>query len=470
MGQTIKQELKTIGLIGTVVLALLSIAAFSPKPYIDVQDYGADPTGTYDSTSQINSAIAAACPSGLCSNSIFVPPGIYKVSQVNATNLLYFHMQARASSGGYGPGSHGPIVQFDCEENSNNSGVCMDFTGDQYNTLDGIEFITLTSGHAPKTLVLLSKSTAANGNSQSFDWHNDSFIQNGGSYSIYDAGGEIFTCRHCNVNGINSSPTVAGLFISANNTPAMTSPFATVQSAPISMTGFSWVDGSSLSSSSGPPLMFDEGANYGVIDTIAITGFCNSPSGTPCMTDYSAADSGSITGLSIRDFRDESTGTPAPLINLVHTGLFSSHISNVTYASASNLSGAAFTFFNIGSSFIQADYTTIVPTYGVSCSNGGGGLVVINPLDGSGHVVPNNCIGGSTQFVPNGGVSSQFESMFAWTPSGTSCSNTTTGFNTETCATNSTACTNGTPFATGGSTHCRLYCNGTAWVETGAGC
>jgi hypothetical protein len=33
----------------------------------------------------------------------------------------------------------------------------------------------------------------------------------------------------------------------------------------------------------------------------------------------------------------------------------------------------------------------------------------------------------------------------------------------------STACTNGTTYTSGGSTACILQCNGTNWIETGAG-
>ena len=439
---------------------------------ISVADYGADPTDQIDSTAAFNNVIAAACPNGVCIQSIKVPAGKYKVSQINATNLFFFDMFSPSPSGGDGPSSTVNMATLDCEEASNNSGVCMDFSGDQYNTLDGIQFNTVGS-KAPKIDVLMAKTTNVNGNSQSFDWRNVSVIQNGGSYGIYDYGGELFHCQHCNINGTNSSPTVAGLMISVYNTPAVTSPFTTLVTAPTSMTVVNFDGISSLSSSGAAPVVFDTGSNDGGINVISFSGFCNHPSGVPCMTDYSSADTGTLRGLTIKDFRDESFGTPSPLINLVHTTARSVHVSNTTYSSLTNLSGGAFTFFSLGDALIQADYETIAPQYGVVCNNGGGAVLIIDAINASGGNVPNNCGGGAVQeTITPGGFAYQYDSILEGAYTGTSCSNSAlpSGYAQRECTNEATGCTNGSNYASGGSTHCLLYCNGSAWVETGSGC
>jgi len=49
-----------------------------PRPRVDVTAYGADPTGTADSTTAITNAAAAACSAG---STLFFPPGTYSLTQ-----------------------------------------------------------------------------------------------------------------------------------------------------------------------------------------------------------------------------------------------------------------------------------------------------------------------------------------------------------------------------------------------------
>lgn len=439
---------------------------------LNVQTLGADPTDTNDSTAAFNTAAAKACPGGICTSPIYVPAGTYQVTQLNFTNLMYFDMVGDGSSGGAGPGAGNTLVAFDCEEPTNDTGVCVDFSGDQYNTMDGIQVYAKSPTHSPHILVLMAKTTLPTGNSQSFDWRNDSFMQSGGSFGIYNYGGEIWHCSHCNENGIDGSPKVAGVFFSAVNTPGISSPFTTITSGQTSMTAVDWNDGSSGGTSgTGPSFVFDTGATDGVISDISISGYCNHSYNEPCIADYSSADTGKIRSLSIHDLRDEAGGSTAyPLLKLLYTAVWSVDIHHVTYASSNPLSGAAFTFANVGNGYIQADYTTILPTYGVSCTSGGAGLFIANALNNSGGMVQNNCLGGSSGMSITGGLYGQYESIYAGGYSPGSCTNSITGDDTSVCTTNATACTNGTTFASGGSTHCRLYCNGSNWIESGAGC
>lgn len=49
-----------------------------PRPRVDATAYGADPTGATDSTTALTNAAAAACNAG---SSLFIPPGIYSLTQ-----------------------------------------------------------------------------------------------------------------------------------------------------------------------------------------------------------------------------------------------------------------------------------------------------------------------------------------------------------------------------------------------------
>lgn len=49
-----------------------------PRPRVDATAYGADPTGGADSTTALTNAAAAACNAG---SSLFIPPGIYSLTQ-----------------------------------------------------------------------------------------------------------------------------------------------------------------------------------------------------------------------------------------------------------------------------------------------------------------------------------------------------------------------------------------------------
>lgn len=69
------------------VAAAPAVAGFSPTPiaavvapgrYINVLDYGADPTGTADSTAALQVAFNAARSSG---RSVYLPSGTFLVSQ-----------------------------------------------------------------------------------------------------------------------------------------------------------------------------------------------------------------------------------------------------------------------------------------------------------------------------------------------------------------------------------------------------
>jgi hypothetical protein len=319
---------------------------------LNVMTFGADSTGAVDSTTAIQNTVNAACPTPyngghLCTAPILFPPGKYTVSQMNLTNLWGLTLGSQSSA--YGNGN----VTINCNEATNNTGVCLDMSGDFYNHMDGLS-IQGVSGHSPKTLVLLGKTTAIN--SQGFTWRADTFLVTTGDWGLYNYGGEVFHCMDCNFNG---TPNKALLMISVANTPGMSSPFTTLVTPPTSMTVVSFDGTSAWGTQSGTPIMFDTGT--GILGPVHLAGYCNSPSGVPCITDYSSADTGQIEQLSIGSpFRYEPQGTaPSPLFVL----------------NWSNINGATF--------HAQYGPTVSTSTPAVWLKNGGTSSTInVQPADG----------------------------------------------------------------------------------------
>ena len=76
-----------------------NVAIKGPRPYIDVTAYGADPTGSTDSTTAFQSMITAMCAGGSAG---FVPPGIYKVTQTQSSNNPIFTIPSGCAGAGNG--------------------------------------------------------------------------------------------------------------------------------------------------------------------------------------------------------------------------------------------------------------------------------------------------------------------------------------------------------------------------------
>lgn len=283
---------------------------------LNIQMYGADPTGTIDSTSAIQSTISAACPGGpnnsnttTCTKAIYIPGGKYKVTQLNMTNLQGLTIVADGTS------VISPAT-FNCTEAANNTGVCVDLSGSLYTKFSGWNVVGVT-GNAPQVLVLMAKSTVGVGNSEVHNWDNMTFDQNIGDFGVYNNGGEIWTCDKCQWQG---SANIATLMFSVTNTKGITSPFTTLPAGAESVTVMNMANGV-FSNNTGTPIMFDTG--YSGVGDYKFSGFCYTVPGKPCISDYSAADTGEISNITIGPpFRSEPNGAnPGPLLQTTWTAL-----------------------------------------------------------------------------------------------------------------------------------------------------
>lgn len=285
-------------------------------------DYTADPSGANFSTTGIQDAVNAACPSGNCQEPVDLPPGIFKVTQLNFANLI--NLVFRGAGAGVLNSSTGQTV-IECDETTNNSGTCIDMSGTAYITMQNIQIINV-SGHAPREQLLLAK-TSANAAGFVYNFQNVTFLPTGGDYGLYDYGGEQFHCLDCYWNG---SPNVASALFSVSNTPGVTNIANNLPAPPTSMTGIDLAGaGSTLSvfGGTGVPLMFDAGGGQSIED-VKISGYCNHLASTDCITDYSSADTGNLVKLKIDGLRDEPQGTtPGSLVAFNYTNVYGATIN-----------------------------------------------------------------------------------------------------------------------------------------------
>lgn len=227
--------------------------------------------GATDDTAAIQSAINTAFR-GATHYALYVPANTPAsgsqqgcvVSQINLTNINNaIHIEGDNAIIGH-------TSRIICEETTQNTKVCLDFTGSVGISMEHLDI--LAGGgttNAPRVPVLLAKSTI--GNSATIHW-DDVTVEGYGDFMVYDLGGEVWDCTNCAFEQLGPGGVDLVRFSSVN-TAGITSPFAALHGTPISMTQVNlhatWSAGGTSDA-----VAFDVGSNS-TISQIAISGFGN---------------------------------------------------------------------------------------------------------------------------------------------------------------------------------------------------
>jgi hypothetical protein len=414
---------------------------------LDVRSFGAKCDGSTDDTGAIQKAIDSVTGAGHPNYALLFPATGHTciVSQLNLTNIAnQIHIL----------GVNG-VVGFQsviaCSESAANTGICFDLTGSQYVTLENIRF--QWHGNWPLAVIRMGKSTGggrSNGNSGAITTRLLD-IEAHGSYGIYNNGGEVWNSYGDHFDG----GTVAAVVLSAGNSAKVESAFAGLPKMPVSMSDMQFYG--DVFATVGQDILLDFGRGGSVEDVHIYGGYAQNLQ-KPFITDLGT---GTLRGLTIDGFRLEPQN-PAPNYFLKLSQPASRVVINANYAAAAKPSVPAISVGAITASYINlapGDNSRNYPSTMMSCTSAQSTVIVDYP-NGSGAKIANSCPG----LVDL--------SLFGFTPPITdihgmpACSNSIEGSHAVANDCKS-SCAAGTSCSSGGSTHCELYCNGSAWAETG---
>lgn len=446
--------------LGFLVIALSALAQTQMYPggtasgsgqydpgIVDVRSFGAQCDGKTDDTTAIQNAISSVTTVGHANYAVFIPATGRScvVSQLNLTN---FSNQIHIF-GVNGQVNFQSIIS--CSEAAANTGICIDLTGSQYVTIENIRF--QWRGNWPLAVIRMGKSAGggrSNGNSQIITTRLLD-IEAHGSYAVYNNGAEVWASYGDQFEG----GSVAAVVLSAGNSDKVGSPFASLPAMPVSMSNVQFYG--DLFASGGPDILLDYGRG-GTVEDVQIYGGYGQNVQSPFITDKGV---GELRGLNIDGFRLEAeSANPSPFLTLTQPAM--RMVINANYASAVKVSVPAISVGAITGSFINlapGDNSRFYPPTMLSCASAQSTVVVDYP-NGRGEKIPNSCPG----LVDL--------SLFGITPPITAvrsipaCSRSIEGAHAvgNDCK---SSCRDGASCSSGGSTHCELYCDGKAWVETG---
>jgi hypothetical protein len=266
---------------------------------LNVLDYGAKCDGVTDDTTAFQATINASnlAPANISHERPVVIPWSSKpciISQLNLTNLAGIHITGQERAGGLSG-----IIK--CREASPDSGVCLDFSGSWYITVEGINFIADRT-NPPKVMMLFAKTAGTlPGNSQQIQLRNNVISNHSGDYTIYNYGAEVLRAS----GNLFDGGKLATIVLTASNTAAVTSPFATLVSSPSSMTATQWRDNTyscAASVNTGSCVLLDAAVSLAEID---IDGGYIAQS-TKGFIDVTGA--GMVRNLNVSNLRDEPQG------------------------------------------------------------------------------------------------------------------------------------------------------------------
>ncbi len=275
--------------------------ATNPSGTADVRNYGAKCDGKTDDTDAFNAAIAATGPPTYSEQRVYVPnTGLgCVVSEINATNISN-RVTIAGDNGG---------VQFisviKCQEASPGTGVCIDFTGSNYVTLENLRF-----GHGsnpPKAVVRMGRTTA--GTSDFIHTRNLDVECYGSGYGVYNNGGEIWQSFGDVFEGCRY-PVVLSAAANCGDVPSrfLKPPF-TCPPKNVSMTNvqfFAPFFGSDVGGGFG--LMFDPGRGGSVEDVNIFGGYAQTIEDTIALFGDKPGSAGGIRGFTVIGLRDEPQG------------------------------------------------------------------------------------------------------------------------------------------------------------------
>ena len=429
------------------------------KAEVDPMSYGAKCDGSTDDTDAFQRAIEAAFTSAGNGYALLIPATGRScvVSQLNLTNINNrIHIQGQTSISGF-------QSTIQCNESTSNSAVCVDFTGSQYITVQHVEIIGGTSlANAPRVTVLLAKSTGnrqVNGNSQVIHW-DDVTVQGFGDFQVYNFGGELWNCDYCTFYQDGSGGTDL-VRLSSANTLKITSRFATIAPAPISMTKVNlWATWSAGGSADA----VDIDTSSSAVSSITIGGFGNLTRAPSFIRDTGGGD---IHGLTLRDLRVEPSCTKCGLLSLDNV-VWDVVIDNTEWAAAKaptvplvnfqNQVAGADIWLQPGDGQLQFPSTAVIRC-GPSAAQVG--VTIHNHVAYGGWPQSNDCPGAMEVYGNGIRLSSMTfkPSQFSRLPP---CTSAIEG--TIEAITDSKNATYAALAAGGGSNHVLVYCNGSDWI------
>lgn len=448
---------RCLGIVFTVCLLVL-MATTKSQAQISPMNYGAKCDGSTNDTVAFQNAIAAAFTSAGNGYSLLIPATGHScvVSQLNLTNINNrINIQGQNSISGF----QSTIL---CKESTSNAAVCMDFTGSQYITMEHVQITGGTSvANAPRVTVLLAKSTGngiVDGNSQVIHW-DDVTVTGFGDFQVYNFGGEIWNCYYCTFYQAGSGG-VDLVRLSSANTADISSPFATIASAPASMTKVNlWATWSA----GGTADALDIDTSNSPVSSVTIGGFGNLVSAPSFIRDTGA---GNIHGLTIRDLRVEPFCTNCGLLSLANV-IWDVIIDNAEWAARAAPSVTLVNFSQQVSNTViglqPGDDQLQFPSTGViTCNASAGviGVIIYDHIAYGGVPQTNNCPGAIEIY---GGIKVPFVTLspVKFSSLGT-CSAAAEG--RLVAITDSQSGAYGAIANGGGSYHVPVYCNGTYWV------
>jgi Pectate lyase superfamily protein len=246
-----------------VVLSLIALNALAfacpsmppgPPPRsssLSVLNFGARSDGVTDDTMAIQAAINAA-RSSATGATIAIPDTGYGcvISQLDITNS-----QSRVRLVGEAS-VNGAQSYLLCRERLSDVGVCVDFSGTDSFNVENLQVIGgATVATAPKVTVLMGKTRKSDGtlgDGSEIGWFSVT-IKTHGDYGVYNYGGEVWNCNQCYFAGNE----VADVVLSNANSAGIASSFASLISAPTSMTAVHFNGGTFTTSNSAVAVELD---------------------------------------------------------------------------------------------------------------------------------------------------------------------------------------------------------------------
>lgn len=384
--------------------------------------YNAAGDGVTDDTAAFQAAINDATVSAILPKTILVPHGTYVVSQLNATDI--FGQQGGSPKGSLhivgGSGVFGAQSTIQCKEASPNTGVCIDLSGSDEVTMEGLRILGGTSASdAPKVVILTARTTTDLGWSNGFYFRNLD-VETYGKFGWYSYGGEEvkWELSRFVYNGTYGGGGEANVVLSnINNFYAITSPFKTLLTGDVSMTVVEFDGGTLMGCANLNSYCIKfENANtnpFGGIDDIKISGYANlgSDHARAFLGDMATGELHNIT----IDNRVESAHVDDTYLTFQSASIKGLRVYG-TYAHAHIPSGPPITFTNatgtIGEgsviNFQPADRQNFYPATMVSCTMPANfifGLKIYDRNKTGGGNLPNACPGADEQ---NGATSGAY--------------------------------------------------------------
>lgn len=239
----------------------------------------------------------------------------------------------------------------------------VDVSGSGYNEVDSLAFIGGWTGFAdmaPSVNVLGARvGTSGNSFAIAHVFDNDFFLS-WGPYDVMLYGYEQTSFQDCHFESDVTSNGI--LYLSAENTPAFKSPYATMVSAPTSMTKVSIQGARSVIAGAGKLVVFDQGSSEAVY-SISISDAYSNISGGTFLSD---TGTGALRGITLANLNIETNSCVTCQAVNVNGAAWNWQLSNIQFYT--NGPGLSVPPYNFAGGFL--DSTAMIDSTGQATSDG----------------------------------------------------------------------------------------------------